>query len=449
VTENDRRSRPKGAAPPVAALGAVGWLAGAVAAQLLRQQGIPATDTVWAEDGTLFLADALRDPLGSVVEPYTGYLHLVTRLVAAFTSLFPLRWAAFVLAAMSALIVALLSLYVLWASKGVLRTFGARLAVAISMILLPAAGYETANNATNLRWYFLFACFWPWLREPSTRQEAGADAAVVGAAGLSDPLSAIFVPLAWRAGRRGGKRARAVGVVFGAALVVQLAVVAYEYIVHEGTALRTGEFELLPAVGLFGLRVGATFLLGDQLVQGLWPLIGWWSGVVALFLLAGIVLYASSRPPMRNRLPVLYAMACSGILFFALLFLRGTERITPEGEVLVTVGLRWTVAPILFLIAGVVMLLDDADRRVKPPVWRGIRTVAAAVLVLLFISNYFVVGPRSRGPSWGRQLELAQDRCQARGLGRIRVPIAPDRPPGFWGMRIGCDRLLEEGVNRR
>jgi hypothetical protein len=195
--------------------------------------------------------------------------------------------------------------------------------------------------------------------------------------------------------------------------------------------------------------VGATFLLGDRLVQGLWPLTGWWSGVMALILLAGIALYAAFRPPMRNRLPVLYAMACSGVLFFALLFLRGTERITPEGDVLVTVGLRWTVAPILLLIAAAVMLLDDPDRRVRPTLWRGLRTVAAAVLVLLFISNYLVVNPRSRGPSWGRQLDLAQGRCEAQGTTRIRVPIAPDRPPGFWGMRLRCDRLMEEGVNRR
>src|SRR6266516_3366799 len=62
--------------------GLVAVLAGTVIV-VLRQPGAGALDTVWAEDGTVFLADAVnRSPLDALATSYAGYYHLLPRLLA-------------------------------------------------------------------------------------------------------------------------------------------------------------------------------------------------------------------------------------------------------------------------------------------------------------------------------------------------------------------------------
>jgi hypothetical protein len=421
-------------------IGGCVWIVLTTAALLLRQQGVPAWDTIWAEDGRLFLPDALREPIGALNQPYTGYLHLAPRIVAAAAAAFPLEHAAWALALIPALVVAALSLYVFQASGAILRSLPARVAVASSMVLLPAAGYETANNATNLRWYLLYAGFWSLVRTRRNGKQAGLDAGVAGMCALSDPFTVVLAPLAWCNLRGGGRNERLVWAVAGGALLVQLSVVFYEFVIAGGPPLRTGEFGWANALGLLGMRVGMTFVLGDRLVQALWPLLGWWSGWIGLTLIIVMAVYAASRKSLANRRLTLYVLALSCALFFVSIALRGTETISPDGNELVAVGLRWTVAPILFLIAGAVMLLDEPDPRVARIVWKTVTVVAGALLILVFASNYLVWSVRSLGPSWSAELERARGRCLS-GRTSVTIPIAPIRPEGAWEIRLQCERL--------
>jgi len=60
-------------------------VAGRAYAQLLRTPGVPAWNSLSAEDGGIFYTDALNDPLVTTVgRAYEGYLHVVPRLLAAF-----------------------------------------------------------------------------------------------------------------------------------------------------------------------------------------------------------------------------------------------------------------------------------------------------------------------------------------------------------------------------
>jgi hypothetical protein len=77
----------------------------AVALLLARQVAIAAWDTIWAEDGAIFLSDALTAPGGSLFEVYGGYVHPVPRIVAAVASWLPLEHAALVFALAWALVV--------------------------------------------------------------------------------------------------------------------------------------------------------------------------------------------------------------------------------------------------------------------------------------------------------------------------------------------------------
>ncbi|HEY5050066.1 MAG TPA: hypothetical protein VII50_04135, partial [Acidothermaceae bacterium] len=50
------------------------------------------TSRVWAEDGTIFLSTAYRMPyLSALAHPYAGYLQVLPRSLAAFTTAFPVR----------------------------------------------------------------------------------------------------------------------------------------------------------------------------------------------------------------------------------------------------------------------------------------------------------------------------------------------------------------------
>jgi hypothetical protein len=427
------------------ALATIGWIALAALTILVRQQGVPAWDTVWAEDGSLFLRDALRDPLGAVLHPYTGYIHLAPRIVAAVSAALPLDLAALSLAVGSALVVAVLSLYVFWASRGVITSLPARAVVAGSMILLPAAGYESANNATNLRWYLLYACFWSLIRESRTTWQAGADATVAAVAALSDPFTVLLVPLAWWSLRDRGRLDRTVWAAFGGALVVQLSVVLHEFVIADGPPLQNGEFVWAQALGLLGMRVATTFAMGDRAVQMLWPFLGWWMGWLGLALLAMTTLYAVSRTSTRNRGMVLYTIGLACAVFLVSLFLRGTEMISPDGDVLVAVGLRWTVTPILFLTAAWVMLLDEPDTRVRRTTWRRLVIGIGGLLVVVWVWNFPVWSFRSMGPSWTEELRLARGRCFSGGP-VATVPISPIRPEGLWKVRLPCGTVTDQDV---
>ena len=57
---------------------------------LLRQSGVSPTNTVWAEDGTIFYGQALAHPfLVTLFTPYAGYFQLFPRLTFGLLSILP------------------------------------------------------------------------------------------------------------------------------------------------------------------------------------------------------------------------------------------------------------------------------------------------------------------------------------------------------------------------
>jgi hypothetical protein len=160
-------------------------LAGAVAAivalatvlQVAREAAVSAWDTVWAEDGSVFLADALNHSFFSTLfEPHGGYLHVVPRLVAGLAASLPLELAAPTFNVVSALVVSLLASFVYLASANKLQARSSRLALSTLVALLPAAGSELLGNAANLHFYLIFACFWAlmWRSDTPERSARGS-----------------------------------------------------------------------------------------------------------------------------------------------------------------------------------------------------------------------------------------------------------------------------------
>lgn len=408
--------------------------------QLLRQDGIPAYDTVWAEDGGLFLAGALSDPLGSIVDPYTGYLHVVPRLVALVVAAVPLEAAAFVFAAGSAAIVALLAAYVYVASQAVTPSRWVRAGLGAIMVLVPGAAYETANNATNLHWYFLYAAVWAIGHRSATRSQSLARTTVLVGAALSDPMAVFLVPLAVWAWRRDPPDvSRWPLMAFGVALAIQLAAVASALLFGAGTEIPTGEFVLVDATLLFGLRVGGTFLVGNAALNEVWNALGWAASYLSLALVVLLVIYASSRRGVRTG-AILPALAVLPVVAFIVpLSLRGTSVIPALPGEVGFIELRWTVAPVMALEA-ILLLVLRPDPRLPRGMWRGVQAVVLGGLLLQVAANYRVTNYRSDGPSWSDEVAAAREACSEGALG-VRLGLSPRLPPGGFQLQLPCEEL--------
>ncbi len=211
--------QPGGTRRPALALLAVVAAAGV---SLLRQTGAGALDTVYAEDGAVFLAASYNSPeAGNFFSPYAGYLHLGPRLITALVSLFPVAWAAWALAVSAAVVTGLLSVLVFFASSR-LASLPARLLVSVVVVFVPVGQDELPNSIANLHWPALYALFWVLVWKPRSRWASVVAAGSVLLIAMSDLLVLAFVPLAlWLWWRRRNGQSLSVLLALGTGLFAQ------------------------------------------------------------------------------------------------------------------------------------------------------------------------------------------------------------------------------------
>jgi hypothetical protein len=408
------------------------------AALLGRQRAVSAWDTVWAEDGSVFLADALERPLSTtLVQPHGGYLHLPPRLAAATAASLPLEWAAIVLSLAWAFVVALLATFVYFASASVLRARTTRVALSMLVALLPAAGSELLGNTINLHFYLVFACFWAFVWRSDAPVALAARSVVAGAAALSDPVSAVLVPVAlWSALSRRRRRALVVPAVFALGLIAQLAAIA----ATDGGPQRLTRFDPGSLPLLFALRVAGSLVVGDRFLDELWLTFGAAFAYAALAAVVIALVVQARGVTRRTRAFVAVCAAYAPVLFGLYLFGRGSGGMRPgvSEETWHLAGARFTYAPILFLAAA---LLTVADRRLAG-VANGTRlrgeVVAVALVTALVAANFAFQSERSLGPTWGAELAAARGRC-ASGQDEARLLVAP--APFEFRLIAKCSRL--------
>lgn len=440
----------------------------ATAVQLLRQPGVPSWNTVIAEDGAVFLTDALNHPIGAtLLRPYEGYLHVVPRLLAALTVAFPLRYAALLLTGSSAVVVSLLALYVWSSSRSLFRTRWARAVVVAFLLLLPTAGYETNASLNNLHWYLDFACFWVVFARPRRRRELAVGAVIVAAAALCDPLVGLLLPLvvastvvSLRLRERALPHPRAALLVPGAylaGLAVQFAV---------GTSDRPPRafvpVSWLDLPGIYGFRVAGSLLVGDKFLVRLFGAYGLVFAYVCLLVAAGAVVTAGLATRHWVRARVLVAAGYSALLFAVPLLLRGTSIYLERSRIRLD-GSRYMVVPALLLVVALVLAVDrpgEHPRSPHPSVFRSALIVLVGVLLGV---NYSVHSVREAGPQWRQTVSDAQQRCRRSGgrpgevgasvndplappfrRDQVLLPVAPiarGTARSLWNVVVDCRRL--------
>jgi hypothetical protein len=427
------------------------WVVVAVVLQLWRNRVAPAFDVVWAEDGDVFLDDALSSAPGATLfEPYAGYLHVLPRILGELVSVFPVEYAAVLLAGTAALVVALLSVYVYAAARPLVPSPTARAALAGLFVLLPAAGFETNASVANLHWYLLFATALAFVAVPTSRRAVVAGVVVAALCALSDPLAALLLPLLLLRGVRQPARAWwAPGVVVvGLALQFTAVVVSYEPNVY-------GEVVPGDIPHVYGLRVAGSFLVGDRHLDSVAGLGGAWPAYVCLLLVTVLVAWLAVASAPRTRRWVIVFAGYSVLFLVVTVGLRGTEEFFPG--VFTFSGSRYTVVPLLFLYAAVLAALGspwpsrDAERR-RVPLLHAFLLLTGALVLMNYGGS---VSVRDEGPGWRDTVDVARQLCaEADGEpvalpgqvlgepGEVTIPVAPEvEPPHPARVFVPCDRL--------
>jgi hypothetical protein len=396
------------ASPWAPRLGAALFVVAAAGAALVRQTGEPSWRTVFAEDGSIYAQQAIRQgPVTALFHSYSGYLQLAPRLVAMITPTLPLRGLAVYFAVIGAIIAALLGLFVFHMSRGWIDSVGVRLALAALFVLMPILGHENTANITNSIWLFASVAPWALVSVQESRRDTVLRGLVAFLAATTTALCIVFVPVAigWAVIRR-TRSAIAVAVTFAVGLAVQGIVIL--------TAPTAARFASTPSAlpRIFGVRVLAMWLIGPNGVSSWWPRHGGWliAGAVMITLAVFAALLPGARRSSR-RMSLLFA----GLAVLTFLFPvvgRGTSLVPVQWDRPFSLtGARFSVIPLLMLSSSVAVALADPATGAARQIVRIGRPVFIAWAALTIVLSFSVANSRSRGPSWPGSVDAAAARC--------------------------------------
>lgn len=400
------------------------WVVVATWLQLARAPGTRPYETFWAEDGGIFYAQALRDPLWQLLfTPHAGYLQVVCRLVSQPAAHLPLFRGPAYMAVAAALITALLSIVVFVSTRELVPPVWARGLLAALLPFLPQLGWEVIASVANLHWPLAYAGFWVLLAAPTARWwSVAAASALVALAALSDPLTVLLLPAALVGVLVSRRRNRAL-----VAPMVLVVCLFLQHVVHTTRSVGQSFSEvdrtlLLP---VYAVRVVLNAITGHRLLPAVYAPLGPAAAAFALLAVGVLLVVLWFRADRIGRLLGTVSVATSVLYLVVALGYRGTEGFlhrTPFG----LGGSRYTVVPLLLLWAAATTML--ARRRVNAehagevspapqshlwaahtsdgatPPWAGRRVSAPALLIGFFavqvLSDWSLPNVRSGIAPW-------------------------------------------------
>lgn len=452
------------------------------AAVLLRQTGVPATQTMWAEDGVVFYSDAMAHSLWwSLGAAYNGYGQLFPRLAVELVHLAPLQDAAAVIAFSGAASLAVLGCLVFHMARAHIPSPALRAVLVAAMVLLPVASVEMLDNLVNTPWWLLFAAFWALLWRPAHPFGKAVAAVVCLLAVGSEPLAGLLLPLVVArvaALPRANEQAASAGFALG--LGYQAAIVLANGGEHSFTSASwTG----VPQA--FAVRVGLEWLVGYQGTGWLYFHDRALATGIGAALLAAVLLLGLATPSWRARQrprpgPSTRAFTVAGFVSAAACFVVPVW-LRDAGPVMQVNGYgyagRYEAAPVLIVLSVLLVVAGtsrtssvttppkkpaglharaddrhDAGQRGRsgmagaPEVAR-VNAWWPALACTLLLAPAWAVGfrtpnGRSDGPTWQSQLAVARAQCaepEPSGFAQIEVD-----PPGHF-ILLACRDVIASG----
>lgn len=405
----------------------VAALAAGVTLSLMRTKGFGATDSIWAEDARVFYQGTVQHNFVDLLfTPYNGYLHFVPRVLIEIVRIFPLAWAAEVIATMGALITSACALLIYRAARRHLHSPALRIAVAAPVALPYIGQLELANNFACLHFLFLYTAFWMVIWNPARRSARILAAVVLFCTVGSDPVAMVFFPLAllrwWTLrGVRGALPAigmgtgmvfQLVGILFRNALTSRNISPHYDPVWAVREYLRT-----VVGQGLFtehaDTRVGMVVHSGDA------HYVAW--------ALAGLALVLALLRVTEPNWPLVAVALVHSLLLFCGLAMQGGSA-APRYEL---------PAICLFLVAVAGLLTPREATPLTSP--RLVPAYGALGLVALCIFGGYSQDMqwRGRGPSFDAEITKASETCGDPDAHDAQIRVAPAFVT--WSMTVPCD----------
>ena len=398
---------------------------------LVRIGGVGATNSLFAEDGTIFVTENTNNGTWTALTtPYNAYLHTVPRIAAALVGLFPVRWTAAGLALFSAGLVALLALVVYEASSSVIRFTHALRAVPRRgrSSSCPSRRRRCSTASRTCSGILIGAAGLCMLWRPRSRPLRVVGVLVIAAAALSQPLTVLLLPIVILRFRRD----RRVDLFIGSWLI---ALCGY------GLALvRTGVHRQdEPGAATIGPARAVEHFVVDVIGRGQY----------------GFRWLDHSRNPLGVLLMGLSILTVAAAAFYVIKHRPAT---TPRDR-----DTRGHQRARLLRTGG------DLTRRApwvqrrahRPPSHRAagdprchagthartahVHTATwtiVALTALVLAVNLRVPTLRSNGPSWSSGLDQARTACATTDVKKVSILITPQGPGQFaWTADLPCSRI--------
>ncbi len=410
------------------------FLAAAVILQLFRIGPSSALNSLWAEDGPVFLGEALSHGFfAAVAKPHAEYLVVLPRLIGEVGAIVPLHDAAVAMNLTAAVVVALSGLAVWFASAGHIRSPYLRALLVVLTVLPPVAG-ETVASPANVAWHTTFAVFWLLLWRPATTWGACLGALLIFTTCLSTAAVFFLTPIVLL--RAIAIRDRNDGLIvgaFGLALAIQLPVTALS---DENVSTYFWTDNIFTT---FLQRIVNGSVLGIELGGSAWADWGW-TFLIAISTAVAVFLAVLALRAPSGRLFAAIAIATSVTMFLGTAYSRALgNAMTWPPEIYNNVGGRYALVPTLVLISAAFALLDS--RRASGG--RLVAVIATIAVLLVSVAYSFDVkaAPDRGGPKWKTSVDAAAAQCEAKGLTEAPVLTAPEG----WSMTVSCERLVSGG----
>jgi hypothetical protein len=357
------------------ALAVCGYVALAVGILFVRRPDAVLHPQFWAEDGTVYFADAYNRGLDAVLTPGAGYLVLAPRVAALLGQPLGLAGAP-VLFNLIGLAVQLAPALLILSARFGRAIPSPRVRALAGLLYLLVPNPELHATVTNAQWHLaLLMCMVVAASPPRGIAWRCFDVAVLTAGGLSGPLVLVVAPLAlvrWITSRQGWYGV--LGAVASVVALVQLGVIHGAG--RTGMALGAGVRSLIRILadrvivpGLTGSQDAAIFSLH------------WWHGLLwaALLVLATVALGACAvlRGPAELRVVLAFSAASLTLaLLNPLIVLEG-----PQWPPMVTgeAGQRYFLIP---TVGVLVLVLWGLSRLPRLP-----RAAAGTLLAVLLLAG--------------------------------------------------------------
>ncbi|MEZ5320655.1 MAG: hypothetical protein R2698_00945 [Microthrixaceae bacterium] len=398
-------------------------LAAGVALMCLRRPTAFTRPGLYAEDGAIFLAEALDRGLGAILHPYNGYVHLVPRLVAELGSWLPIDWTPQWYAAASASVaVASCSLVLNRRFAHLIGGFSVRTLGFVLLLLIPRLT-EVHLAVNSLLWWCAIALVLvSLLDDPATPTGRIAELTTVPILVMSGLGGLVLAPLALLRALRTRTR-------HGAALVVAWWVpAAVQAAIYLASTRQNGHVPVGAPLARSAIeKVFGSLAFSRRAVDGRWA-----QGVppvafVALVLFASVwavSVFVGTRP-LRN---AAIAWTAVGSLIAGFMALGPNAAALPD---------RYTVLPIAAVIIGLLTARPGhsgtrLDAALAPGALAVLRWTRVVMLVAILVVRVLDVEVPARADThWSRS---------ANCLRHIeRTCLVPLNPAG-WSVTIPAGR---------